>query len=64
MLSELNIRNKHVSEEKLIQIIGDLKYIQWLNNSISFIDGTLTGSTTPDLCGSGSNGSEEIPHVL
>ena len=32
--------------------------IKWLNNSISSIDGTLSGNTTLDKSDPGSNGNE------
>ena len=35
-----------------------------LNSSIWPIDRTLSGITTPDLSGSGSNGNERVLHIL
>ena len=37
-----------------------IEYEQSLNRTISPIDKTLTGTTTSDQSGSGSNGNEEL----
>ena len=34
------------------------------NNSIPPIDRTLSSATTPGLCGPGSNGNEEVLHII
>ena len=38
--------------------------LKWLNSSIWFIDGILTGTTTPRQSGSGSNSNQGVFYIL
>ena len=44
--------------------LNSFKYRKWLNISSWLIDGTLTSTITPSQSGPGSNGIEEILHIL
>ena len=40
-----------------------LDIVKWLNRSIWPIDGSLTGTTTPDRSGLGSNGNKGVLYI-
>ena len=56
--------NNYIQHESFVCTqLNSFKYSKWLNSCIWPIDGTLTSTTTPGLCGPGSNANKGVLHI-